>query len=400
MPVLQVPPDALQTGHPTPFALRDAAGNLLIARGLMVESDSQREQLIARGLYVDEQDGKSFRRAVVGQMDSLVRQNATLGEMASAHPGAPPQADAAGRRAADPAAAWSSLQMRTSALMREAPQADFGARLHKLQAEVGTLVAGDADTALLVLVHATTSDIHHYSATHSLLVAVVCDLASRHIASWPAACRPVLGSAALAMNVAMTALQDTLAVQETPPSALQRAQIDAHAERGAAMLRESGVTDELMLQAIAQHHATPPGTLGALPVAQQLARLIQRADIFAARLSPRRKRQALSGTAAAQAAYLDEHRQADEAGAAVVKATGIYPPGSYVQLANAEVAVVLKRGRRANEPMVASIVSRHGSTLAEPALRDTQRAPYRVTAGIAPHDVRVRLSLERLLKLG
>ena len=248
--------------------------------------------------------------------------------------------------------------------------------------------------------HATTSDIHHYSATHSLLVAVVCDLASRHIVSWPPACRPVLRSAALAMNVAMTALQDALAVQDMPPSAHQRAQIEAHAEHGAAMLRESGVTDELMLQAIAQHHATPSGTLGALPVAQQLARLVQRADIFAARLSPRRNRQALSGTAAAQAAYLDERRQADEAGAAVVKATGIYPPGSYVQLANAEVAVVLKRGRRANEPMVASIVSRHGGTLAEPAIRDTQRVPYRVTAGIAPHDVRVRLSLDRLLKLG
>ena len=400
MPVFQVPPDALRTGHPTPFALRDAAGQLLVARGVMVESDAQREQLVARELFVDEQEGETFRRAMAGQLDLLVRQNATLGEMASAHPGAPPPAEAA-RRVADPAGAWSSLQMRTSAMMREAPpQADFAARLHKLQAEVAALVAGDADAALLVLVHATTSDIHHYSATHSLLVAVVCELAARQIVSWPAACRPALRSAALAMNVAMTGLQDALAVQDTPPTAPQRAQIDGHAERGAALLREAGVADELLLQAIAQHHATPPGALGALPVAHQLARLIQRADIFAARLSPRRRRQALSGTAAAQAAYLDERKQPDEAGAAIVKAVGIYPPGSYVQLASGEIAVVLKRGRRANEPVVASIVGRHGNTLGEPALRDTQRLPYRVTAGIAPHDVKVRLSVERLLRLG
>ena len=62
--------------------------------------------------------------------------------------------------------------------------------------------------------------------------------------------------------------------------------------------------------------------------------------------------------------------------------------------------MVLKRGRRANEPIAASIVGRHGNTLAEPTLRDTQRLPYRVTAGVAPHDVKVRLSVERLLRLG
>ena len=247
MPVLQVPPDTLHTGEPTPFALRDAGGNLLVPRGTMVESDAQREQLVARELYVDEQEGETFRRAMAGQLDSLVRQNATLGQMAGAHlevapPSPQPEAEAA-RRVADPPGAWSSLQMRTSALMREAPpQPDFAARLHKLQAEVAALVAGDADAALLVLVHATTGDIHHYSATHSLLVAVVCELAARQIVSWPAACRPSLRSAALAMNVAMTGLQDALAVQDTPPTAPQRAQIDGHAERGAAILGCDGAS--------------------------------------------------------------------------------------------------------------------------------------------------------------
>lgn len=401
MPVFQVPPDALRTGHPIPFALRDAAGHLLVARGVMVESDEQREQLIARDLYVDEQDGETFRRAMAGKLDTMLRQNATLGAMASAQPDAAEAAAApeAARRVDDPAGAWSSLQMRASALLREPPQADFPARLHRLQADVAELVNGDADTALLVLVNAATSEVRHYSATHALLVAVVCELASRHLPGWPAAARPTLRSAALAMNVAMTVLQDTLAQQDAPPSAPQRAQIDAHAARGAALLREAGVKDELMLGAIAHHHVAPPGPLAALPVAQQLARLVQRSDIFAARLSLRRKRQALSGTAAAQAAYLDERKLPDEAGAAIIKATGIYPPGSYVQLANTEVAVVLKRGRRANEPVVASVVSRQGTALAEPAVRDTQRQQFRVAAGVAPHEVKVRLSLERLLRL-
>ena len=131
----------------------------------------------------------------------------------------------------------------------------------------------------------------------------------------------------------------------------------------------------------------------------QMARLVKRADIFAARLSPRRKRSALSGAAAAKAAYLDEQKKPDEAGAAVVKATGIYPPGSYVRLASGETAVVMRRGVRANEPIVASVIGRSGTPIAEPALRDTRIAQHAVTAGVAPDDVKLRLNLERLLRL-
>jgi hypothetical protein len=116
-------------------------------------------------------------------------------------------------------------------------------------------------------------------------------------------------------------------------------------------------------------------------------------------MSPRRQRAALSGTDAARAAYLDERRQADEAGTAIVKATGIYPPGSFVRLASGEVAVVLRRGRRANQPWVASVLGRSGLPLGEPALRDSQLARHAVVAGVAPQDMRLRLNLPRLLRL-
>ena len=116
-------------------------------------------------------------------------------------------------------------------------------------------------------------------------------------------------------------------------------------------------------------------------------------------MSPRKLRQALPATAAAKAAYLDENKQADEAGAAIIKALGIYPPGSYVRLASSEVAVVLRRGRRANEPRVASIVSRTGTPLGEPAVRDTRIKGHEITGGVAPHEVMVRINLERLIQL-
>jgi hypothetical protein len=197
----------------------------------------------------------------------------------------------------------------------------------------------------------------------------------------------------------MTQLQNQLAAQEFPPTAAQRERIKEHPQVGAASMRAAGVTDELWLGAVAQHHSSPAGPLVNLPAAQQLARLIQRADIFAARLSPRGARSAMSATAAAKAAYLDEDQKPDEAGSAIIKATGLYPPGSLVRLRNGEVAVVLRRGQRANGPLVASIVNPLGGLIGQPAVRDTRLSIYEVTGGVTAPEIKVRINLELLVKL-
>ncbi len=402
MAVIQLPPTALRVGHPVPFALRDASGHLLVPRGGVVDTEMLRQQLISRGIYVDEIDSGVFKKAMAGKLDSMVRQNALLGQIAQAQPDAAEMPQAAGlgaKKLTDPIADWNSLMLRASALLRDPPQADFAARVAKLDRDALELLDADPDAALLMLIHSTTSDVHQYSVTHALLVYAVCELAARHL-SWPADWRPTLRRAALTMNISMTTLQDQLALQDSGVTPRQREVIDGHALRSAAQMRELGVTDELWLHAVEHHHASQPGPLAELPAMLQLARLIQRADIFAARLSPRKLRQAMAATAAAKAAYLDENQQADEAGAAIIKALGIYPPGSCVRLASNEVGVVLRRGRRANEPLVASVVSRVGTPLGEPAIRDTRVKPHEIVGGVAPHDVKVRLNLAKLMQLG
>ncbi|HEX3139771.1 MAG TPA: phosphohydrolase, partial [Rhizobacter sp.] len=112
-----------------------------------------------------------------------------------------------------------------------------------------------------------------------------------------------------------------------------------------------------------------------------------------------RARPALAASAAVKAAYLDEHQQADEAGKAIIQTTGIYPPGSYVRLGSGELAVVLRRGPHAKAPKVASIISKSGGVLGEPVLRDTRVNPHDVVGGVAPHEVKVRLNMEKLLRL-
>jgi hypothetical protein len=107
----------------------------------------------------------------------------------------------------------------------------------------------------------------------------------------------------------------------------------------------------------------------------------------------------MSVTAAAKAAYLDEQQRPDEAGSAVIKGSGLYPPGCLVRLRSGEIGVVLRRGRRANEPVVACIVNARGIALGEPALRNTRLATHEVTGGVAPHEVKVRLNPQSLLRM-
>lgn len=398
-----LPPNALRVGERTLFALRDKSGCLLVPKGTLIESQDQLGQLLERELYLDEQDGDALRRAMGGKLDGMLRDNETLGRMANARASAndllgkgTPQP---GRRLDAPARVASDLQLRLAAALHDPAHPDFAARIQHTQRALLELIDGDADDALLVLMHEATMEFRDYSASQALLVAALADLAARHLGPWPAAQRQSLRCAALTMNIGMTALQNLLAQQATPVMPAQREQIDRHAAHGAALLRSAGVTDPLWIAAVERHHTAPAGALGAQPSGLELARLLQRADLFAARMRPRRSRRALSATAAAKAAYLDENGQPDAAGSAIIKATGLYPPGSFVKLASGEVAVVLRRGMRGSEPVVASIVNPAGMPLAEPVPRQTRLAAFKVQGGVTPHEVRVRLNLERLLRM-
>ena len=71
--------------------------------------------------------------------------------------------------------------MHAGKLLRETPQVDFVRRLSDWGPSPRPGWSADPDTALLVLIVTATSELRQYSATHSMLVAVVCELAARHM---------------------------------------------------------------------------------------------------------------------------------------------------------------------------------------------------------------------------
>jgi hypothetical protein len=121
--------------------------------------------------------------------------------------------------------------------------------------------------------------------------------------------------------------------------------------------------------------------------------------MFAARLAPRASRTSESPASAMQAIYFNENRQVDEAGAALIKATGIYSPGSFVRLATDEIAAVIKRGYNTTTPRVAVVINRSGMPTGELIVRDTSKPEYKIVAGVSHRDVKVQINLERLLTL-
>jgi len=121
--------------------------------------------------------------------------------------------------------------------------------------------------------------------------------------------------------------------------------------------------------------------------------------MFTSRLAPRVSRTPMSTSAAMQGCYFDEEQQVDEAGAALIKAVGVYSPGLYVRLVNNELAVVIQRGKNTSTPRVAVLVNRDGLPAGTMMLRDTALPQYKIAASVPQREVKVQVPLDRLLAL-
>jgi HD-GYP domain-containing protein (c-di-GMP phosphodiesterase class II) len=205
--------------------------------------------------------------------------------------------------------------------------------------------------------------------------------------------------AALTMNMGMTRTHDAMARPTGPLTDAQRQTVREHPLRSAAMLRELGMADALWLRLVEEQHERPDGSgyPAGKPVADLAQRLLQMADVYVACISPRMGRGGLLSQQVARELYLGPDQQPDALGALFVKHIGFYPPGSYVRLASGEVAVVTRRGAKANAPQVFAIVGRQGMPLGEPTWRDTQDPAHEIKASLPPGDVRVVVNVPRLL---
>ena len=390
----------LRLNEPMPFGIRDASGRLLLSAGKVIDSRASLEELVKQPLFADEVESADWNRRLAAAMDQMLRQGASLKDVVAARP------DAQGRDRPEALAMslteqWLDLIGQLDTTLRDVNEGnDWRARLFSVHARARLLMTKRPDASLYYLVFEAGHSTAKYSSSHALLTMLICEQAAP-LLGWSQAWIDSVGRAALTMNVAMQRLQDQLAASQLSVSAAMRAEIDAHAQAGAELLQRAGLNDALCQATVALHHdasqeAVP---LASLAPEWQLARLLRRVDIFTAKLSRRATRAPMSPVQAAREACMGANGAPDEVGGALLKAVGLYPPGSFVELASGEFGIVIARGRRANLPYVASLVSAAGNPLGEPALRDTLDQRFAVKGAVASTKVKVRPPHERLLAM-
>lgn len=256
---------------------------------------------------------------------------------------------------------------------------DCEKKLNKLSADIQKLCEQDANAALgaVHLCHNTP-----YTVWHPLHVSMLCELITKRM-GYAAESRLLILNAALTCNIAMLELQETLYRQGTPLSDDQKKAIHQHCQHGVGMLRDAAIENELWLDIVFQHHEKFDGS--GYPVGLEgeaiktESRVISMADRYSAMVSPRSYREEMTAQNALRDLFINKDKQYDEELSLIfIKELGVYPPGAFVKLINAETAIVIKRGQESTAPTVCSLVNPLGELYARPIRRDSRKQEYTI----------------------
>lgn len=352
----------LRVGAPLPFSIRDADGQLLLARGQLVDSEDALGLLLQRGATVDVEELSSSRR----------------GEAI-----APPAENFPGK--------WHQLTVRASVLLRPPPAEDLIERVNELGHQLSEMTARDPDLLLYLALRSARDPGVQYGVLHALHVAVVCLLVARRM-HWSVEQQKSLIGAALTMNLSAIELQSRLFGAKQPMTTAQREVMERHADAAEELLRKAGLADEAWLQAVLHHHPRAGEVEAELP---ELTRLLRLVDGYTTRITERADTIVASPALAARDLFTQHAR--DPLALNLVKELGLYPPGCFVRTAGGETAVVLRRGGTANTPQIAAVTNKRGDALQQPIRRDTGLLPEHAIAAVVPDkDVKVRMPSQQL----
>ncbi len=345
----------IKVGRPLPGDIYDEGGHLLLSAGFVIESESLLETLLSRGMYVD----------IASFQTHYGNAAATLSP--------PPEA-----RKSDPFLLRDSLKKRLNRALRNlSGGSDAIPHIKEIATDTHELVGTDPEGAVAA---GLLDEDENYSIRHSVLTAILCDLTASTL-GWPADKRSSVVCAALSMNAAVLDLQNRLVDQSEALNPQQHDLVRSHPEITASKLRDAGLDDPLWLAAVLEHHELTGGTGYPRGVSQpgEAGQLLRLADIFGALISSRGDRKAMTPPQAVRIIHSQEGQGfcAVLAGA-LIKVLGLFPPGTFVKLANGEIAVVHRHGAGANTPLVASITNSTGNPYMKALRRDTQHKEFSI----------------------
>lgn len=297
---------------------------------------------------------------------------------------------------------WSDLESGLAMVLSQPHKVqEFETRILQYDRWMQNLVQYDTDVALYLLFQLASHSPAGYSASHALVCAVLCHLLAQEFQLAQTE-RDSLVHAALTMNIAMTELQDQLANQPEPPTPEQKATLREHERRGAGLLGQLGIKDELWLQTVRHHHhQQDPGIPQySLTLAQRLAQMLCVVDRYAALISPRQSREGRSASESAQDILNDDNARNRMVGQTLLHVVGLFPPGTFVQLDDGTKGVVLRSGGQDNRPDVAILLNDKGQLIRPPSLHVCSNGSPAISAALPAARVQEHLNHHLILQLG
>lgn len=353
----------VEVGQPLPWNVYNDSGVLLLAQGARVRSERQVDRLLATGFYLIEPT-QTWRQPPMSALQHVLHACYRL-NLLFQHP--------------EQTKDFPNQILNVARLIE-----------HGYRRAPGVTIA-------TVVLHRGG----RYAVRHSVNAACVAAAVLHAMDPHGPTNLPVL-AAALTMNVGILDLQEKLSHQPDPLTPSQQARIEHHPFDSVARLRKLGVADEVWLRAVQEHHEALDGggyplRLRGTAVAQE-AQLIGLADVFCARVSERSYRHADSAKIVLRDILMERGRRFDALLAAYfIRALGVYPIGTVVQLTSGEIGVVSERSEWVDAPIVHALRASDGSRLVDPIRYETHAQPeYAITQALSIADLGIPIDMEAI----
>lgn len=393
MKYVPIPVAMLEVGRPLPIDIWSDTGQLLLKKGQPVVSEQHRDKLHAFNASSTPGDAMAWQRAYERMVHEMLRDGVDVQTIAKAP--MPSRIREVDYVVGTPlSGGWPDLQDVLRGILYQGGLAiNPLSRLDGMARSVLKLLAADADDALFRLFQMLGDNSLGYCSTHALLTGAISLLTAEKL-GLDASLRRSLLDAALTQNIGMARDQDSLSRQNTAPSEWQRKLIAEHASLSADTLRNLGLEDEDTLDLVRWHHQ--PQSMDALPRNRMARRVLATADAFVAKMAARKTRSPLPPIAAAKSIFAGAEGDAANIGAAMATTTGFYPPGTFVLLANGDIAVVAQRGTRANAPWVVPVMDKNSMPVELYTCRDTTNPAWALVTPLNFRSVKIAVSADRV----
>jgi len=274
----------------------------------------------------------------------------------------------------------------------------FQSEIMGLSEQIQMIYEKDADAAISTIFGKKDRE---YGIAHSIDSAFLCEVIAKRLHDAPKKRRSLI-AAALTMNVGMLELQAELFFQAEPLTETQKESLEHHQHTSVEILNHCGVTDEIWLNTILQHHEYLDGSgypkgLEAEEITP-FSRILTIADIYSAKVSNRGYRETILPNTGLREIFLGARGQAvdPELVKILVKDLGVYPPGTFVRLTNGEIAIVTHRGKEAHEPVVRSVKRRTGMPFPKPIKRDCASEDFSIKEVIPERECNIEIDRHEL----